>query len=141
YSHAGASLLSEWDEQANRLAAYLFFAGEDSKSIESILTGPAESPEQHFLAGGWEGLIQEASTRKATLEELRRELLPRLERLIRDTSASPLNVARRVIIADYRVGPVFDPKRCAGMIAVDRLLDSGVWRVRVGPPSYGEGRH
>ncbi len=138
YSHAGGfGLLAGPEEQLDRLGAYLFLAGENASSIEGVLDGPPDTPEQHFLAG-WlrEGLIHEPSTRAATLEEMRRELLPRMDRLIRDPASSPLRRARRVIVADYRVDPLFDASRIARLVSVERIIDSGVWRVRVGPPSH-----
>lgn len=136
YSRAGGfGLPPSSQEQPNRLAAYLFLAGEDAKSLQMILTGPPDSREQHFLAG-WEreGVVHEPSTRVAALAELGQELLPKIIGLGRGSTPPFLGSARRIIVADYRVDPVFRADRIARLIAVDQVLDSGEWRIRIGHP-------
>jgi hypothetical protein len=134
YSHAGAFGMPEGSgEQLDRLAAYLFLTGEDAKSVQAILSGPPDSSAQHFLAG-WEreGLIHERSTRDATLAAVGRDLLPRLGGLLQGSSPSSLKHGQRIIVADYRLDPVFTSGRITRLVNVDSVIDSGEWRVRVG---------
>jgi hypothetical protein len=141
YSRAGNfGLPLGSSEELDRLATYLFLCGEDAKSLEAILSGPPDTPEQHFIAG-WEreGLIHESSTRATTLAEVRRELEPRMAGLIQSPTPGFLLPARRVIVADYRDEPIFRGDRIARLITVDQVLDSGAWRVRVGHVEHDAG--
>jgi hypothetical protein len=42
--------------------------------------------------------------------------------------------AARVIVADYRDGPELSADRIDRLLVVDRVHDSGTWRIRVAHP-------
>ena len=131
YSSAGVFLVPAGAPiHLDRLAAYLFLAGEDDRSIQAILDGPPRTNEQTFLAGFGRELLLVGRSQAAMLAEIRRELIPRIDAVPRDLPHL-LAGTRRVIIADYRDAPQFRAERIEQLFTIDSVIETGVWRVRV----------
>lgn len=135
YSPAGRFLLpSGSPEDQERLAAYLFVQGRDVRWLDAALRAPAETNEQHVLAGYGREFFLSSSARDATLADIRRELEPRLEAFAHGSVPHVLLSARRIIVADSRTTPVFKADRLDQWLATDSVVEAGAWHIQVCRP-------
>jgi len=135
YSSGGRFLLPEGSsEEADRLAAYLFLRGEDRNSLGAILDAPRPTSEQAFLVGYGRELFLGSAAGAEMLAAVRQELQPRLDALAVGEVPDCISRARRIVVADYRDEPEFNVDRIRQLVAIDRVLDVGPWRIFDGRP-------